>query len=128
MSRQQRLFRRLHGFSGGSDPLGVINPLNLLHLEQYFDSTMGLSGVADGGNVNPWPDQSGNGRHMINQVFGTVPVLHRTGTKISANGSPTVEFNGVNTSMRAVITPDPGQSRGMTFIHYGRFRDSTAGF
>ena len=31
----------------------------------HFDASA-IQGIADGGNINSWPDISGNGRHMNN--------------------------------------------------------------
>lgn len=64
-----------------------------------------ITGVAEGGSVNTWPDISGNGKNFVKATgtLTTAPVFRFAGL----NGRPSVEFNGttdIMSSAAAVLT------------------------
>ena len=60
----------------------------------HFDASA-IQGVANGGNINSWPDISGNGRHMSNSP--TDPKLITA--EPTLNNQPVVNFHSENARM-----------------------------
>ena len=60
----------------------------------HFDASS-IQGISDGGNINSWPDISGNGRHMSNSP--TDPKLITA--EPTLNNQPVVNFHSENARM-----------------------------
>lgn len=104
----------------------ILNPLAFPFLELYVDSRLGTSGYAQGALVDPWPDQSVNGRNLTNNGFDIAPAMQRT-INLSPNGVELVRFNGTNTALATgTINPFPTAVRGHTYYAYGDWRNTTA--
>jgi hypothetical protein len=65
-----------------------------------FDSNSGGSAATNGGAVGRWEDKSGNGRHFVQSVANSRPLL-RTAHRVGRNG---IEFDGSNDGMTFVAT------------------------
>lgn len=65
-----------------------------------FDSNSGGSATTNGGEVGRWEDKSGNGRHFVQSVANSRPLL-RTGNR---NGRSGIEFDGSNDGMTFAAT------------------------
>jgi hypothetical protein len=127
-------FRRVHIGGGGALLPG---PGNFSNLELYLDSRLGLSGFADGANVNLWPDQSGHSpaRDAIPTVGGGGPTLDptmgRTGANLTPAGAASVVWKG-NRDDQALAGrtqfnwPQPSL-RGYTLYFYGLTEQKTIG-
>lgn len=106
---------------------GAINPLSLAP-KLYLSSLLGLSGFADGASVTSWPDQSASGFNAA-AADTTFPVMRRTGFRVSANGSPTVSFDGLTQGIGDAgdLTTNIPYTNGLTVIAYGRMYGSVSG-
>ena len=60
----------------------------------HFDASS-IQGIADGENINSWPDISGNGRHMSNSPTDPKLIL----AEPSLNNQPVVNFHSESARM-----------------------------
>jgi hypothetical protein len=115
----------------GSTPFGVgahqsqgmlVDPLALSPF-LYLNSTLGLA-LADGAPVALWPDQSGNGHDGSQGTAGQQPTYRASGVHTSVNGSPLVQFDGLNAPNGDNIggaLANPSVANGYDLLAYGRF-------
>lgn len=111
--------------TGGGAGLPPYLPLSFDHLEEYYDTRLGLSGVANLGNVDPWPDYSGNGRNMVGTGTPAVPTMQRAAGLLTPKGVATVFWSILaNSALGSGTIAYPTNARGMCFYSYA-YRSAT---
>jgi len=130
------LFQFVQARGGGAllpDPLVALAPTG----ELYLDAKRSLSGLSNGTaigqvGVTPWPDLFAHTptREATTGVAGLRPLLRKTGANASPNGSPLVQFDGVDdtlgSSNPATGVTYPALTQGYTYLFHGRFRNAVS--
>lgn len=109
---------------------GVRDPLTVLpSIELYLDAKRSLTSLSDGAAIGDtgatWPDLSTHSpvRDAVQSSSSLRPLLRKSGANASPNGSPFVQFDGVDDSINsAQPLIHPALTGGYSYLFHGRFR------
>lgn len=119
---------RVKSRSSVRDPLTVLPSIEL-----YLDAKRSLSALANGAAIGDtgttWPDLSTHSpvRDAVQSTGSLRPLLRKSGGNASPNGSPLVQFDGVDDSINSSEpSTGPALTAGYSFLFHGRFRLATS--